>query len=376
MPQDQEGGTIRELGRIVIVSGVYVANDAISNAMRDQAEVLRGSGYEVQLFTHHTEPAVGTGVIEVPNSFALVNHHAYRSADLAIFHFGVHYELFNALLYEAGPRRVVHFHNVTPPSVLTGAARALSEESLRQLSISDRADAAWVVSEHNRDVLLANADVDVSRVRRVGLLVAGADDPSPRRSPKPDSAFEILSVGRFVPAKGQIEILRALQRLPQRSCEISLTLAGSARFSDIGYLEAVEREFADLPDWFSARCLADPSDADLEDCYRRADLFVSASQHEGFCVPVIEALSHGCRVVVTDAGASADTVGPCGAVVPVGDVDALAEAIADAVSGAFGVDDSIETVPGNCREHLSGFGPIRFAEGLRDAVEEAMTAPM
>lgn len=361
--------------RIAIVSGVHVRHDAISNAMRDQAEVLRQCGHLVRLFAHHADGPDGDEVTEVANSFALVNHHDYRDADLAIFHFGVHYELFNALLYDPGPRRVVHFHNVTPPSILSGAARSVSEESLLQLSISDRADAVWVVSEHNRDVLVDSTDVHPDRTRQVGLLVRSAGTAARPRVLGAGDAVEVLAVGRFVPAKGQLELLQALGNLPSGSGQLSVTLAGSARFSDDRYMEAIAAAIADLPEHIVADCLTDPSDVELEACYHKADLFVSASFHEGFCVPVVEALAHGCRVVVTDAGASADTVGPCGTVVAVGDVEAIGRAIAEAILDARGAGGCASSGSGACRDHLLAFGPERYTSDLIAAVEDVMLSP-
>jgi glycosyltransferase involved in cell wall biosynthesis len=73
-----------------------------------------------------------------------------------------------------------------------------------------------------------------------------------------------------------------------------------------------------------------PDDA-LRDRYGAASVFVSTSRHEGFCVPVVEAIASGCRVVSTDAGALPETVGPCGALVPVGDIGALRSALGDAL---------------------------------------------
>jgi hypothetical protein len=67
----------------------------------------------------------------------------------------------------------------------------------------------------------------------------------------------------------------------------------------------------------------------LEHLYHRAAVVASASAHEGFCVPVIEAMARGIPTVVTATTALPDTVGDAGLVVPDHDIAALAAAIVD-----------------------------------------------
>jgi glycosyltransferase involved in cell wall biosynthesis len=61
--------------------------------------------------------------------------------------------------------------------------------------------------------------------------------------------------------------------------------------------------------------------------YQTCDLFVTASRHEGFCIPVIEALACGTPVVGAHATALPETIGPGGLTFPPGDHQALAEAV-------------------------------------------------
>jgi hypothetical protein len=72
------------------------------------------------------------------------------------------------------------------------------------------------------------------------------------------------------------------------------------------------------------------SDGALAAVYARAHALIIPSFHEGFCVPVVEALSAGCFVIATDAGNLPELVGKFGAIVPAGDIAALGAAL-----GAF-----------------------------------------
>ncbi len=125
------------------------------------------------------------------------------------------------------------------------------------------------------------------------------------------------------------DLVDALAELPPTIREsVRLTLAGSIANSDAAYLGRLVEAIDRLGLTSIVDIVSDPNDEELVELFRRSDIFVSASHHEGFCVPAVEALAAGCRAIVTDAGALPDTVGPGGVIVPVHDVHALSAAIA------------------------------------------------
>ena len=68
--------------------------------------------------------------------------------------------------------------------------------------------------------------------------------------------------------------------------------------------------------------------------YRRADVFVTASSHEGFCVPLIEAMASSTPIVATPVGAVPETVGSGGLLLEEVSPEAIAEALDLATSSA------------------------------------------
>lgn len=361
--------------RIAIISGVCVDHDAISNSMRDQAAALEALGHHVELFAQHADGQRTDDVTIVRDSYQLVNHPGYASAALAVFHFGVNYDLFNALLLPGGPERVVHFHNVTPPDLLSGAARAVSESSLRQLSIADLAAECWVDSWHNREVLHEYTSVPVDRVYPMELLIPDVDDPRPVLDAPEGEPLVILTVGRMVEAKGLLDLVRALKHLPDDVGPVSLVIAGSRTFSSAAFLEQLQDALVHLPSHVSTAILESPDDELLRRNYLDAHLFVSASWHEGFCVPVIEALALGCRVVTTDAGALPDTVGACGEVVATHDPAALGEAVLRAARAARGSEHCVATDDDTRQAHLRQFGSDDYRGRLLAAVARLTGTP-
>ncbi|MDQ1631748.1 MAG: hypothetical protein QOC80_1720, partial [Frankiaceae bacterium] len=92
-----------------------------------------------------------------------------------------------------------------------------------------------------------------------------------------------------------------------------------------------------LPEGRRVTLLGKVSDADLAVAYARAAVVVVPSRSEGFGLPVLEAMTHGTPVVVTEVPAllevGADAVVP----VPVGDADALARGVAEALAASVGL---------------------------------------
>jgi glycosyltransferase involved in cell wall biosynthesis len=319
---------------VSIVSGICVEHDAISNLIALQRQVLADAGYRVQIFVQHNGVLDGDGVIVGNNPWGLASDPSYQASDLVIFHYGIRYELFDALLLHH-PRavRVVHFHNITPPEFVAARHRDQVLRSFDQIVLAERADVIWSDSEHNSDVLAELTDVDRRAIRLVELCVPGVTATQPPSSAAPpDAPVRLAAVGRFVPAKGLHDVVDAIALLGPDVGPVSLAIAGSTPPSDPDYLadlraRIVERGLSDV-----VEIVLDAPDDEIARLYGRTDVLVTGSYHEGFCVPIVEALAAGCRVVATDAGALADTVGSCGELVPVSDPAALAAAITRAVA--------------------------------------------
>ncbi len=360
--------------RIAIMSGICTRHDAISNVVRTQEELLAAAGYDVRVVVQHTDFPGGRHVT-VSDAWLLQRDDWYASADLVILHFGIRYSLFDSLGLSHRGRRVVHFHNVTPPDLLTGHARHAAVAGIDQASITSLADEVWSDSDYNTRCLLEWTDVHPDRVRLMQLCTPWADSEhlgDPRDARGPDGGARIIAVGRLVPAKGQLDLVEAVAQLPAQWREgLEVDLIGATDASDPDYIEDLDRRIDELGLGDVIRLELDLSDEDLLARYRLADVFASTSRHEGFCVPVIEAIASGCRVVSTDAGALPETVGPCGQLVPVGDVAALAAALQVAIeSGPLSPDEHSVRV-----RHLETFSRRRFSERLLDRVAALVGPP-
>ncbi len=224
----------------------------------------------------------------------------------------------------AGKRLIALVHH--PLAHETGLTPAQAE-ALRQSERAALAHAQAVVTTSDFTARLLADEYGVPRERITAVRpghghafraerTAGGDGES--------TTVRLLCVGSLVPRKGHDVLLAALARLPD--LQWRLTIVGAGRDAATA---ARLRAFA------SASSLADRivfagavSDAELQQHYADADVFVLASHFEGYGMAFADALTHGLPVVGTNGGAVAEAVPEgAGLLVPPGDVDALADAL-------------------------------------------------
>jgi len=130
----------------------------------------------------------------------------------------------------------------------------------------------------------------------------------------------VLFVGTIEPRKGVHDLISAHAALRSKWLHLGLVLAGPAGWG----------EQPDL-DRQGVVMTGAVGDGELEALYQSATVLALPERYSGFGLPVIEAMARGCPVVVTDAGSLPEVAGDAGVVVPVGDVDALAGALASII---------------------------------------------
>lgn len=321
-----------------VITGVVVPHDAISNITRQQADALAGVA-DVRVFAHGCQ-VPDSRVTAVDDPLALAAHDHFRAADLIVFNFGIAYPLFDAI--HLAPRTatvVVCYYGVTPPQFLPPDRRGVIHESYKQASNILAADRVLVTSDHIRkDLALVGVPDDRVRMVRLGVAFAPAGERPARAAGDP---LRLLYVGRFVPAKGVRDLVQAVAAV---GGNLRLDLAGSGRWADEAYLAEMRAAGeAALGDRF--RVHLDATDEELAGLYAAADAVVLPSYHEGFGVPIVEALAAGCFPVTSDAGACPETAGGLGLVYPVGDVPALADRLrtlaAAVAAGGFPVNGRV-----------------------------------
>jgi len=274
-------------------------------------------------------------------------------------------------------RKLLDYHNITPAELVERWIPPLGDESRlgrQQLrSLAPLVPFAFADSEFNaselRDFGFAHAEV-VSVLIESANLDVGADPDALDRLElaKSDGGSDWLFVGQVAPHKAQHEIVAALacyrKAYPDRA---RLHLVGRPMGS--AYLDSVVR-FAGSLDLASAVELPGSVPApELSAYYESADVFVCLSHHEGFCVPIVEAMARGLSVVAADVAAVPGTLGDAGVLLkrrdPVYVAAAIHELLADRATRASLVRRGLD------RAKLFSLDAARVA--FRRAITEAVS---
>ena len=227
---------------------------------------------------------------------------------------------------------VVNYHNVTPPEFYAPWDNGMARHQLRAQTelrrLAPRAALGLAVSAFNEAELrqvglsrtavvppAAIVDTDGAGVARVD---AGAGEPR--------SGARWLSVGRLAPNKG-IEFAVMALLVARAHADPAATLEVVGRPVVASYTGALHRFVDEMGLHDAVRFSGPLSDADLVAAMARADVLVITSRHEGFGVPVIEAMTMGLPVVAHDGGALPEVVGDAGLLVDATDPWAVARGV-------------------------------------------------
>ena len=255
---------------------------------------------------------------DIAPSVQQVSDSLRAQADLSIVQYPLWYPLAERIRDTAG-HKLFWYHGVTPPE-LWGSERDV--ELLRNSQI--RTALAWhthlaaVTSPYTGQELVALSGLPVARLRTVPLGL----DLSRFATPVDEDALTalrerwgldgrnvVLFVGRIAGNKRIDLLIDAMVRLRQSHPAASLLVVGDGAYSEAarGLLGQLEQqvEAAGLTD----RVIFTGRVDDLAPYYQMADLFVLPSEHEGFGIPLAEAMSAGTPVIAGASGAMPWVVG-------------------------------------------------------------------
>ncbi len=213
---------------------------------------------------------------------------------------------------------ILVYHNISPAEPFARFAPAVADDLLRgrwELErLRGRVRTAIAVSEFNAaelrelgydSVLVVPPTPDVHRLEQVV--------PSPEMLGRISSWHAdplVLTVAQWLPHKRLERTLAAVAVLQQEFLPSArLALVGVERFAD--YAGAV-RSFGRSVGLAEPQFLGRVTDEELAALYLRAEVFCTLSEHEGFCVPLVEAMALGVPVVASARAAIPDTVGVAG----------------------------------------------------------------
>ncbi len=294
----------------------FVLHDAISNHVRQVQRILRDAGYLSDVYFEHLDPRLEGRA------------RSYRECDptpdahrVLLYHASTHSEMAGWLIDAArgGQRVAIDYHNITPSEYFARwepiAARSM-ELARRQLAEI----LPWV------GLAVADSAYNASELEALGHAGAAVrplllDLSEFHQQPDPATAARLadarrsgplwLFVGRLAPNKCQHDVIAAFavfRRLFAPGAR--LALVGGA--TSVRYVSSLRSMTDRLGLGDSVEFAGSLRFAEMLAYFRAADAFVCLSEHEGFCVPLIEAMEAGTPVVAHRSSAVTETVASAG----------------------------------------------------------------
>jgi glycosyltransferase involved in cell wall biosynthesis len=284
--------------------------DAIGHEVLGIQRVLRGAGYQSEIFVetadHRLEPLTRDYRELVDFS---------RPDNLLLHHFSLGSKA-SRTAFALPDRMALIYHNITPPEYFVGVHRKLARQCFRGRrelqAYADRSDLALGDSEYNRQ------DLEALGFPRTAVLPVVPDFSHLDREPSwlvarefDDDWTNVLFVGRVIANKKIEDVIRFFHAYHTFFNPRSRLLLVGAQSGFERYLASLTQLIASLGA-SHVHFAGHVSDEELVGFYDVADLFLCASEHEGFCVPLVEAFYKQVPVIAYAATAVPSTMDGAG----------------------------------------------------------------
>lgn len=360
------------VSRIDQIIPSLASRDAIGGHVLQLRDLLRSTGYQSDIYygnatsdrLDHGFPVSRLG--DRPSSGRVLLYQLSIGSGVA--------DIFR----ERSERKFVNYHNITPAGLLESWVPEVGEEvrwgraQLRDLA--PVTEFAIADSNFNEREL---QEAGYRSTTTVPLLIdldgfAGAPDKSLAArlaAEKAEGGADLLFVGKVSPHKGQHDLVKALAAYRRLyDPDARLHLVGGAISDD--YRLAVERFAAELDLLDAIDIAGSVTHEELIAYYEASDVFVCLSNHEGFCVPLIEAMYHRLPIVGYANTAVPETVQSAGLILPNKEPARVAAAIDRVIS-----DSRLRSALGDAAsDRVASFALGRVREGFASALEAACAA--
>lgn len=299
--------------KVVQILPSLVRGDAIGNEALCMDLVLREAGYETCISADYLGPGMEGSVASRAGSLEDIG-----AGDLVLYHLSIGSRL-NKLVAELPHKKIYIYHNITPPQFFAGCNPEMERKARSGLCEIRR-------MRGTADLVLADSRYNKAHLESLGydcpmevlpLLIPWEDyekeaDASILNRYR-DGRHNILFAGRIAPNKKQEDLIATY-------CEFHKKYCPESRLILVGNEAGMESYGRELRQYASALGLSSHEIVftghvtfeELLGFYQAADVFLSLSEHEGFGVPLAEAMYFSVPVVAFDAAAVAETLGGSG----------------------------------------------------------------
>jgi glycosyltransferase involved in cell wall biosynthesis len=331
--------------RIAVLTPSITTGDAVSNDVVGMYEILKKLGHETRIYAEGwtlTDPKVWAA--------PRIESFLKSADDLLIYHYSRGWDFGLDLLRRLKCRTAIKYHNVTPPrffekfnqdlvvmcgegrdqlSAIAGAAcdiymSASSYNELDLLREGVPPEKCFVVAPFHHIDRLNNLEPE-AKVLKLAC----------------DGHTNILMVGRVSPNKGHPMLIEAFAAYTKDyNPDSRLFIVGKEETRLKAYNQLLRRLVKHFKIEDRVVFTGEVTDSQLKAYYMAAHVFMITSEHEGFCVPLVEAMSMGVPVVAYGSSAIPGTVGGVGLVWTERDPYLLAESV-NSIVKSRGIGDAL-----------------------------------
>lgn len=313
--------------KIVQLLTTIAYGDAIGNDTLAIRDFIREKGYETAIYAEGIDARLPAGTALPWDRMPTLEHD-----DILLYHASTGTPLNTALLSYGG-KKVMIYHNVTPPRYFSGYSPTAEDNcrwgELQIGYIARYVDYCIADSEYNKQQLLAmgcQCPIEVCPILIPFEDYEKAPDEKLLQKYRGDGWTNLLFVGRIAPNKCQQDVIRAFYVYQKRyNPKSRLFLVGN------GTGEKYQQQLADYAQQLGiADKVIFPGHIKFNAIlayYQLADVFVCMSEHEGFCVPIVEAMHFRKPIVAYASTAIPETLGRGGLLLDSKDPELAAGAI-------------------------------------------------
>jgi glycosyltransferase involved in cell wall biosynthesis len=356
----------------LVIRHLWELSDSISYDCTSQYRILRelgGSDLDIRVFCESnnldsdfpTEPISALGAWLGDGADSCV-----------IYHYCDGWPAFDSAISNLPARVIVRWHNSTPPWFFAKYSPLPTLNTIRGLEgviqIAEQSGATfWANSSYSAKQLRV-LGIDPGRVHVVypvsSLLFEGVTRRADQERRDGDDSIRILFVGRIVPHKGHLHLVMTAATLQARfGRRVRLTMVGRSDKSMSRYVQEIQTQAAEHD--VDVHLPAEVSYSDLKKLYRESDIFLCLSEHEGFGLPIFEAMRSGLPVVGLRSTAIGEFLAHHPLAISSMDYEAAAENIVAAIDPALR-DEVVEWQQNNLTSfYTTGLVAGQVASGLK-----------
>ena len=351
--------------KIIQVAHALTQNDAASQQLLNMDRIFRELGYESKAYAHKLDA-------RLKNEAETMDAFEASDDDIIIYHMTTGTS-FNKWVYKYPRKIVLFYHNITPAKYFFGNAWGSWLKCLkgrRDLKkIVKNTFFAWGASEYSQREL---EELGLKHTKVLPIVV-NPDDYKKYDKVQAivdtygDGYKNIIVVGRGVPHKRQDEAIEAAAWYRDHiSDKIRLVIIGGIKESFAKKLHALVKKLnMEKHVLFTGKI----SNEELCTWYGLCDAVLSLSEHEGFCVPLIEGMIFDKPVIAYAGGAVPETLGKAGVLLR----EKKPELVANTINETLTNELLLETLRKERQQRLKELSYEALVKRLKEDIEEIRT---